>query len=80
MSTRIYMVTDTETKRHRLIRAGNQAQAIRHAAQTRFDIEVAGQEALVSLLTHGVPVELASGPATADMFEEADIAKPGGTD
>jgi hypothetical protein len=71
MSTRIYLVTDIETDKHRLIRAGNQAQAIRHAAQTRFDIEVAGQDDLVSLLTGGIPIELASGPATADMFEEA---------
>jgi len=32
MSTRISLGTDTETNKHRLIRAGNQAQAIRHAA------------------------------------------------
>jgi hypothetical protein len=74
MSTRIYLVTDVETNKHRLIRAGNQAQAIRHAAQTRFDIEVAGQDDLVSLLTSGIPVELASGPATADMFEDTKEA------
>ena len=80
MTTRIYLVTDTETKRHRLIRAGNQAQAIRHAAQTRFEIEVAGQDALVNLLTHGIPVELATGQATADMFEEAAIVNAAGTD
>jgi hypothetical protein len=79
MSTRIYVVTDVETNRHRLIRAGNQAQAIRHAAQTRFDIEVAGQEDLVSLLTNGVPIELAGAPAIADMFEDA-IENAGGTD
>lgn len=79
MSTRIYVVTDVETNRHRLIRAGNQAQAIRHAAQTRFDIEVAGQEDLVSLLTNGVPIELAGAPAIADMFEDA-IGNAGGTD
>jgi hypothetical protein len=79
MSTRIYVVTDIETNRHRLIRAGNQAQAIRHAAQTRFDIEVAGQEDLVSLLTNGVPIELAGAPAIADMFEDA-IENAGGTD
>jgi hypothetical protein len=78
MSTRIYLVTDIETNKHRLIRAGNQAQAIKYAAQTRFDIEVAGQDDLVSLLTGGVPVELAGGPATADMFE--DVMKSGGTD
>lgn len=74
MSTRIYLVTDVETNKHRLIRAGNQAQAIRHAAQTRFDIEVAGKDDLVSLLTSGIPVELAGAGATVDMFEEAQEA------
>jgi hypothetical protein len=87
MSTRIYVVTDTETNKHRLIRAANQAQAIKYAAQTRFDIEVAGQDDLVSLLTHGIPVELATGQATIDMFDQATIdmfedvvSNAGGTD
>ena len=80
MTTRIYLVTDTETNKHRLIRASNQAQAIKYAASTRFDIEVAGQDDLVSLLTHNIPVELANGQATADMFEEAAIVNAGGTD
>jgi len=81
MSTRIYVVTDTETNKHRLIRAANQAQAIKYAASTRFDIEVAGQDDLVSLLTNGIPVELATGQATADMFEEAGLLmNAGGTD
>jgi len=80
MTTRIYLVTDTETNKHRLIRASNQAQAIKYAASTRFDIEVAGQDDLVSLLTHGIPVELATGQATADMFEEAAVVNAGGTD
>lgn len=80
MTTRIYLVTDTETNKHRLIRASNQAQAIKYAASTRFDIEVAGQDDLVSLLTHGIPVELATGQATADMFEETAIVNAGGTD
>ena len=79
MSTRIYVVTDTETNKHRLIRAGNQAQAIKYAAQTRFDIEVAGQDDLVSLLTNGVPIELATSQATADIFEDV-ITNAGGTD
>ncbi len=79
MSTRIYVVTDVETNKHRLIRASNQAQAIKYAAQTRFDIEVAGQEDLVSLLTNGVPIELAGVPAIADMFDDA-IANAGETD
>jgi hypothetical protein len=79
MTTRIYVVTDTETNKHRLIRAANRAQAIKYAAQTRFDIEVAGQDDLVSLLTNGIPVELAGGPATADMFEDV-VTNAGGTD
>jgi hypothetical protein len=79
MSTRIYVVTDTETNRHRLIRAANQAQAIKYAAQTRFDIEVAGQDDLVSLLTNGIPIELAGAGATADTLEDA-INNAGGTD
>jgi len=81
MSTRIYVVTDTETNKHRLIRAANQAQAIKYAASTRFDIEVAGQDDLVSLLTNGIPVELATGQATADMFEDAGLlVNAGGPD
>lgn len=79
MSTRIYLVTDVETSKHRLIRASNQAQAIKYAAQTRFDIEVAGQDDLVSLLTGGTVIELAGAGATANMFEEA-ITNAGGTD
>ena len=59
MSTRIYLVTDRDTQTMRLIRAGNQAQAIRHAAQSRFDIEVAGQDDLVQLLGSGQAVEVA---------------------
>jgi hypothetical protein len=83
MSTRIYVVTDTETNKHRLIRASNQAQAIKYAAQTRFDIEVAGQDDLVSLLTHGIPIELATGQALIEaadgLFYDA-IPNAGGTD
>jgi hypothetical protein len=83
MSTRIYVVTDTETNKHRLIRASNQAQAIKYAAQTRFDIEVAGQDDLVSLLTNGIPIELATGQALVEaadnLFYDA-IPNSGGTD
>lgn len=79
MSTRIYVVTDIENNRHRLIRAGNQAQAIRYAAATRFDIEVAKQDDLVGLLTNGVPIEVAGMWAMADMISET-ITNPGGTD
>ncbi len=83
MSTRIYVVTDIETSRHRLIRASNQAQAIKYAAQTRFDIEVAGQDDLVNLLTHGIPIELATSQAlveAADGLFYDTLSNAGGTD
>ena len=57
MSTRIYLVTDTETNKHRLIRAANQAQAVGFAARSRFDVEVASQDDLVSLVANGHAVE-----------------------
>jgi len=57
MTTRIYVVTDTETTKQRLIRAANQAQALRAATTTRFTVDVASQDALVGLLSSGVSVE-----------------------
>ncbi len=66
MSTRIYLVTDRETQAMRLIRAGNQAQAIRHAAQSRFAIEVASQDDLVQLLASGQAVESAAQASEAE--------------
>ena len=53
MSTRIYLVTDVETNKHRLIRAGNQAQAIRHAVAKRFNAEVASQDHIVLRMLAG---------------------------
>ena len=80
MSTRIYLVTDTETNKHFLIHAGNQSQDIQNAAQMRFDIEIAGQDDLVSLLSHGIPVEFFSGLAMTELFEELILVNHGGTD
>jgi len=57
MSARIYLVTDTATDKERLIRAGNQAQAIGFAARTRFAATVAKQDDLVNLVAAGVVVE-----------------------
>ena len=60
MSTRIYLVTDRETQAKRLIRAGSQAQAIRHAVQGRFEATVASQDDLLGLLAAGQAVESAA--------------------
>jgi hypothetical protein len=51
---------------------------MRHVAQACFDVEVASQDDLVSLLTAGHPIELAGVGATVDMFEE--VMQVGGTD
>lgn len=60
MSTRIYVVQDTETDEKALVRAGNQSQALRHVVKNRFAVGVASQDALVELLEGGAAVETAS--------------------
>lgn len=62
-STRIYLVTDKDSDTKRLVRAGSQAQAVRHAARTQFMVEVAGQDDLVAMVANGHPVEDASSDA-----------------
>lgn len=57
MSTRIYIVTDAETTKHRLIRSATPAAAIRYAVRTRYSAEVASQDDLVRLLGKGAVVE-----------------------
>ena len=66
MSTRIYLVTDRESQAKRLIRASSQAQAVRHAAQSRYSVEVASQDDLVQLLDAGQAVESAAQVAEAE--------------
>jgi len=60
MSTRIYVVQDTETSEKALVRAANQAQALRHVVKNRFAVAMASQDELVSLLESGTTVETAS--------------------
>lgn len=57
---RIYLVRDTTTGDFRLIRAGNQAQAIRFVAGDRFDGRLASQDDLIGAITAGVKVEEAT--------------------
>lgn len=66
MANRVYVVTDTETDKQRLVRAVNQAQSIRHCA-TRFSAAVAAQDTLIDLLASGVKVEDASESAGPDL-------------
>lgn len=58
MDTRIYSVAVGEVVR--LVRATNQAQALRHAAKSTFTVKVASQDDIVAAVTSGVKVEDAS--------------------
>lgn len=58
---RIYVVQDNETNEKTLVRAANQAQAVRHVVKHRFAVELASQDVLVELLGIGETVETASG-------------------
>lgn len=55
--TRIYLVKNTENGGDHLVRAHNQAQAVRHVARKQFECEVASQDDLVELVASGVKVE-----------------------
>lgn len=55
MNERIYAVYHGSTGR--LVRSKTRAQALSHVAQSTFNIRVAGQEDLVTLLGQGVKVE-----------------------
>lgn len=55
MSDRIYAVY--HGNQGKLVRANNRAQALSHVAQSTFNIRVASQDELVTLLGQGVKVE-----------------------
>lgn len=55
---RIYLVRHTDTGTERLIRASTAAQARNHAARDTIEVDVAGQEQLVALLTSAQPARI----------------------
>lgn len=55
MTTRIYIITNGASE-ERLVRAPNQAQALRHIVKP-YKAEVASQDALITALGKGVKVE-----------------------
>lgn len=61
MPERIYRVTPkaegAEPKESRLVRAGSQAQALRHVAAETLAVSLASQQDLVELLGAGVKVD-----------------------
>lgn len=61
--TRIYVVKDTDLHSRTLVRASSQAQAVRHVTKSRFEVEVASQDTIVSLMEAGLKVETAAAEA-----------------
>lgn len=55
MNTRIYIVTQGETKK--LIEASSQAQALRHVAKDTFTVKVATTTEVAEILTAGGVLE-----------------------
>ena len=50
-----YVIRNTETGEERLVRADNQAQALRHITRTTYSVEVATVDQAVALLTAEPP-------------------------
>ena len=75
-----YIIRNTDTGEERLVRADNQAQALRHITRTSYTVEVATADQIVALLTaeppHRVEVAgeeptIASGAPFAPLLERA---------
>lgn len=56
MSARIYLVTDKNTAAKHLVKANNQAQAVRHIAASRLSCEVASAIYVAALMQSGATV------------------------
>jgi hypothetical protein len=63
-AARIYIVTDKTTTTKHLVKATNQAQAVRHIAAARLDCMVANSIEVVQLMQSGSKVEDATATAT----------------
>ncbi len=70
MTTRIYRVFNTATGDDWLVRAGTQAQAIRHVVADQYRAQVAGQETIVEHLSGGGAVM----DATLERLPEPEVA------
>lgn len=57
MSARIYLVTDKDTAAKFLVKAANQAQAIRHHAASRIACRAASTLDVATLMQSGVTID-----------------------
>lgn len=70
----IYLITQHDNDRQRLVRAANKSAAIRHVAADMLGAQLAAQDTLAELLQNGLRVEDAGQPSTdeQDEFVECD--------
>lgn len=68
--TRIYTVTNTETKAVRMIRAANKASAIAHVANSLLTCIVTDTESAIANSRRGVEVEVAGEAPSAEPDSE----------
>lgn len=64
MNARIYLVTDKTTAEKHLVKATNQAQAVRHIAASRLDCGVASALDVATLMQTGTTVDDATATKT----------------
>lgn len=57
MVNRIYAVSNKADGTHRLVRAGNPAQALRHVANGMFGVRVATASVVATLMSAGIALE-----------------------
>ena len=57
MITRIYQIRNKTDGTHRLVRASNPSQALRHVASSMFEVNAATANAVATLLVAGIPLE-----------------------
>lgn len=69
MKERIYVVYHGTNGR--LVKSPSRAQALSHVAQSTFNIRVAGQDDLVTLLGKGVAIELLRDPDQPELDLDA---------
>lgn len=74
MTGRVYIITDRASGERRLVRAHTPAQAVRHAARSRFDCAVASVDDVIAL--RDVAVETAGDDAATPAETQTTEAGP----
>ena len=69
-----YLIRNTDTGDERLVRADNQAQALRHITRTSYSVEVATVDQAIALLTAEPPYRVETAGVEPEMPSGAPFA------